>query len=75
MREPTFDIFMGESEKDAIWLESIAGLPDAKQRMEHYAAKNPGQYFIWSHAAHSILAGVNTFSQMGSLADSSAAAS
>ena len=63
MQEPTFDLFMGESEKDAIWLEKVHGLSKAKDRMEQLAAHNPGQYFVFCLATHSVMARRNTFKQ------------
>ncbi|HWY26642.1 MAG TPA: hypothetical protein VNY97_01830 [Candidatus Angelobacter sp.] len=74
MREPAFDIFLGESEKDAIWLEKVEGLSNAKARMKKFARENPGHYFVCSEN-HSILARTNTYNQPESLKDSSATAS
>lgn len=74
MRQPAFDIFLGESEKDAIWLEKVEGLSNAKARMKKFARENPGHYFV-SSENHSILARTNTYSQPESLKDSSATAS
>ncbi len=45
MSEPTFDIFSGNSDKDASWLESIEGLSKARERMESLAEIRPGHIF------------------------------
>ena len=42
-----FDIFAGEIHKNAIWLEAVAGLEEAKLRMEQIAARSPGKYFVY----------------------------
>jgi hypothetical protein len=60
MKEPTFDIFKGTSDKDAIWVEAVQGLAKACQRMEEIAENFPGEYFVFSQQSHSILARVNT---------------
>ena len=61
MKEPTFEIFTGTSEKNGIWLETVEGLSDARARMEVIAANIPGQYFVFCTASHSILARIETF--------------
>jgi hypothetical protein len=60
MDEPTFDIFSGADDKDAVWIESVLGLRRARKRMEEIAATTPGQYFVFGSASHSILARVDT---------------
>jgi hypothetical protein len=61
MKEPTFDIFSGASDKDALWVEAVEGLSKARERMEQIAAEKPGPYFLFSGASHSILARVEIF--------------
>jgi hypothetical protein len=61
MIEATFDIFAGGPQKDPVWLESVAGLSHARERMEQIAQKTPGQYFVFSIGSHSILAQIETF--------------
>lgn len=40
---PIFDIFNGEySDKDAIWLDAVAGRAAAKDRMLRISAQKPG---------------------------------
>jgi hypothetical protein len=60
MDEPTFDIFKGTTDKDAIWLDAVCGLSSARQRMEKIAADSPGQYFVFDPHTHSILARIDT---------------
>lgn len=57
MSELTFDIFLSIP-KDAIWLEAVEGLADARRRMDERAAARPGQYFLFSEG--SIVAKVDT---------------
>jgi hypothetical protein len=60
MDEPTFDIFMGTFDKDAEWMESVAELSMARQRMEEIAAAVPGRYFVFSQYSHTVLARMDT---------------
>jgi hypothetical protein len=61
VKEPTFDIFSGPSNNNAIWLEAVEGLANARARMHELAARMPGQYFVFSVGSHSILARAETF--------------
>jgi acetone carboxylase gamma subunit len=63
MEEPILDIFSGELDKDAMWLESAEGLSQACARMEEIAAAKPGRYFIYSVKSHAVLAHIETFAQ------------
>jgi hypothetical protein len=51
---PTFEIFLGPPGEDAIWLESVEGLANAKERMYQLAAEKAGQlfHFLHSNAIH-----------------------
>jgi len=60
MDDPTFDIFRGATERDAIWLEAVSGLSSARQRMEQIAAASPGQFFVFAPESHSIVAQIET---------------
>jgi hypothetical protein len=60
MDEPTFDIFSGANDKDAVWIESVAGLTQARERMQKIALDKPGQYFVFGPSSHSILARIDT---------------
>ncbi len=61
--EPNFDIFSGAPDKNAVWVECVRGLSNARERMEQIAAKKPGRYFLFSLLSHSILARIETFSK------------
>ena len=63
MTEPTFDIFSGQPDKDAIWLEAIGGLSNAREHMEQIAARKPGKYFLFAPTGNSILAQIETFTK------------
>lgn len=60
MEEATFDIFFGQTDKNAVWVEAVKGLSNARQRMEELAAQKPGSYFVFSTSEHSILARTET---------------
>ena len=60
VEEPTFDIFRGNPDQNAVWLEPVMGLLNARQRMEQIAAEKPGRYFILSVQSHSVVAKVDT---------------
>lgn len=66
MKEPFFDIFKGPSEKNAVWIEAVEGLSNARERMEQIAAENPGEYFLFSTSSHSILARIETLKKPAS---------
>lgn len=58
MKEPAFDIFSGGPEKDPMWLETVAGLSNARDRMQQLAAKKPGPYFLFSVLSQAVVARV-----------------
>jgi hypothetical protein len=59
MDEPTFDIFRGSDEKNGVWVESVAGLSQARRRMVEIAITYPGEYFVSNSSSHCILARVD----------------
>jgi len=64
MSEPTFDIFSGTSDRDAVWLECVDGLSEARQRLERIAAVIPGAYFLYDSASRSVIAKSSTTKQL-----------
>jgi hypothetical protein len=60
MGEPTFDIFSGTTDKDAMWMEAVEGLASARERMEEIASSAPGRYFIFAQRSRAILARIDT---------------
>lgn len=60
MAEPTFDIFRGTSDKDAMWVDAVDGLSSARDRMDQIAADQPGQYFVFATRSRAILARTDT---------------
>jgi hypothetical protein len=61
--ESRFDIFSGTPDKDAVWVECVLGLSNARGRMEQIAAQKPGRYFLFSLLSHSVLSKTETFSK------------
>jgi len=58
---PKFDIFSGRQDKDAVWIEAVEGLAQARGRLEQIAAEKPGRYFLFSSTSHAVLAIKHTF--------------
>jgi hypothetical protein len=56
----TFDIFGGLTKQEAVWLESVEGLENARKRMVDIADKKPGAYLIYSVSTDEILVTMNT---------------
>lgn len=60
MEQSTFDIFRGTDDKDAVRIDSVAGLSNVIQRMEEIAAGEPGRYFVCRQQGHTVLARIDT---------------
>jgi hypothetical protein len=60
MLEPTFDIFSGTPDKDALWLEAVSGLERARLRMHRIAAEKPGRYFLFRTQSQSVVASIDS---------------
>src|SRR5215472_6514512 len=60
LKVPLFSVFSGVPDKNAVWIETVAGLSNARERMEAIAAEKPGQYFVFSPRDHTILAKIET---------------
>lgn len=60
----TFDIWSGTPQKIGKWLETLAGLAEARKRMTELAAQTPGQYFIFSAWNRCILDQIDTREQL-----------
>jgi hypothetical protein len=58
--EPRFDIFSGSPDNDAMWIEAVSGLSQARERMEQLARQIPGRYFLFSIHSRSLLARIDT---------------
>lgn len=48
--EGTYDIFKKISAKDAVWLETVQGLRQAKKRLLHYRSNSTGEYLVFDAA-------------------------
>jgi hypothetical protein len=60
MKVPEYEIFKGELDKDAMWLEAVEIIGEACDRMVKRAAKSPGKYFVLSQRSHDVLATIDT---------------
>lgn len=60
MAEPLFDIFSGGLDRDPLWIETVEGLSNARERMQQIAAQNPGSYFLFSVQTQAVLAQIET---------------
>lgn len=63
---PKFDIFAGVPDRDAVWVCTVRGLANARERMERIAAERPGRYFIFYAPDRTILAQTETFANPSS---------
>jgi len=54
------DIFSGGIDENALWLERVEGLENAKRRMEERATKSPGRYFVFCDFSHTAVAQIDT---------------
>jgi hypothetical protein len=61
MKEPVFDIFSGTHDENSLWVEAVAGLSNARERMEQIAREKPGKYFLFSSTDHAVLLRIETF--------------
>jgi hypothetical protein len=59
MKVPRFDIFSG-TDNNAQWIEVVEGMDAASKRMEFYAAKCPGRYFVFNCSEHVIAKSIDT---------------
>jgi hypothetical protein len=59
MKVPRFDIFSG-TDNNAQWIEVVEGLDTASRRMEFYATKCPGKYFVSNCSEHTIADTIDT---------------
>jgi hypothetical protein len=60
MKPKELDIFSGSINEQPVWLESVAGLAAASQRMMERAAHEPGRYFIYDAENRNVLECVDT---------------
>src|SRR5215469_3630962 len=60
---PTFDIFSGNHDKNAQWIEAVEGLANANRRMQELAAEKPGKYFIFYSGTRTVVATTETFAK------------
>jgi hypothetical protein len=58
--EKSFDIFSG-TQKNAMWVEVVEGLSNARERMQQMAEEKPGQYFVFSTTLHMLICEIETF--------------
>ena len=63
MAAPTFEIFLGYFDRDALWLEAVRGLSAASRRMQQRAEEFPGPYFVFCTKTHAVLASIDTSAQ------------
>jgi len=57
---PTFDLFSGHFDADALWIEAVQGFGCAVERMKELAAQSPGPYFVFCTRTHKVLASIDT---------------
>jgi hypothetical protein len=65
LKETTFDVFRGASRQDALWVESVRGLENAKRRMGRKALETPGDYFLFDCSTRSVVATTRAAGEAG----------
>ena len=56
-----FNIFSGSfGEKAVVWLGAMEGLVEARNRMLHFAAQEPGAYFVFRSDSQLVVAAIDT---------------
>ena len=61
-----FDILSGAIDKNALWLERVEGLENAKRSMDEIAIKSPGRYFVFCGFSHTVVAQIDMSSEVPS---------
>jgi len=62
-RSLKFDIFSGAIDENALWLERVEGLENAKRRMGEIAKQSRGKYFVFCDFSHTVVAQTDTSSE------------
>jgi hypothetical protein len=55
MNDLAFDIFRKTSDKDAVWVETVQGLSQAKKRLISLNSTVPGTYLVFDAAAEKLI--------------------
>jgi hypothetical protein len=63
MKIPSYEIFSGAFDKNAVWIKTVRGLGNAYEQMTKLAAQSPGEYFIFSAKTRRICGSINTASK------------
>jgi len=50
----TFELFTGPADRDAVWLDRITGIEEARRRIHEFAADKPGEYFVFQPLTRSV---------------------
>jgi hypothetical protein len=54
------DIFSGVPDANAVWIERVKGIDEARRRIHEIAAENPGEYFVFQPRSHAVLIRINS---------------
>jgi hypothetical protein len=55
MNDLAFDIFRKTSDKDAVWVETVQGLSQAKKRLISLNSTVPGTYLVFDAAGEKFI--------------------
>jgi hypothetical protein len=55
MHDPVFDIFRKTSDKDAVFVETVQGMWQAKKRLISLKSSVPGTYLVFDAAAEKFI--------------------
>jgi len=60
--EDIFDIFSGPPDRDALWVEAVDGIDQARRRMREIVSQNAGPHFIF-HARTGVILDIVPFAE------------
>jgi hypothetical protein len=55
MDDPVFDIFRKTSDKNAVWVEEVHGISQAKKRLISLNSTVPGTYLVFDTSAEKFI--------------------
>lgn len=56
MVTPHLDILKRQSDGSFIWIETVADIESARNRLRHLAGTSPGEYFVFDQKLQQIVA-------------------
>jgi len=60
MPVPTYDLFLGRANSEAVWIEAVEGLGNAYEVMTKRAAEISGRYLLICSRTHTVRGSIDT---------------